>query len=191
MKKIIQITFILSVFVCKAQVVSNINWPEFMAQHDLVWEEIPNQWNEGGFVGNGQVGMMIYANLDDNRLDFHVGRQDVTDHRKAPDKKTSMGVKGANLFDYSRLDIGSMVLRPVGKILDIKFRQDLWNAEIRGTIIKDLGEITFRAFTPYNRMLNVIEVYSTETNQINPHNIIGSGWLVCQFHLELLLSHLR
>ena len=163
MKKIIQITFILSVLVCKSQIVSDINWPEFMAQHDLVWEEIPKQWNEGGFVGNGQVGMMIYANLDDNRLDFHVGRQDVTDHKKAPNKKTSMGVKGANLFDYSRLDIGSMVLRPAGKILDIKVRQDLWNAEIRGTIITDLGEITFRAFTPYNRMLNVVEVHSTET----------------------------
>ncbi|MDO7171570.1 glycosyl hydrolase family 95 catalytic domain-containing protein [Mariniflexile sp. AS56] len=163
MKKIVYIITFLSVLISESQVVTQINWPEFMAQHDLVWEEIPKQWNEGAFVGNGQVGMMVYANLDDNRLDFHVGRQDVTDHRKAPNKKTSMNVKGANLFDYSRLDIGRMVLRPVGKILDMKFRQDLWNAEIRGTIITDLGEITLRAFTPYDRMLNVIEVTSTET----------------------------
>jgi len=66
-----------------------INWPIFMQQHDLVYEELPLQWNEGAFVGNGQVGMMMYATLKDNRIDFHIGRLDVTDHRKAPDRKTS------------------------------------------------------------------------------------------------------
>lgn len=141
---------------------NKVDWPKFMAQHDLVWEEIPKQWNEGAFVGNGQVGMMIYANIEDNRLDFHVGRQDVTDHRLAPNQKTSMMVKKANLYDFSRLDIGRMVLRPAGKILDINVRQDLWNAEVSGTITTDLGEITFRAFTPYQEMMNVIEVQSTE-----------------------------
>ncbi|WP_160167314.1 hypothetical protein [Rhodopirellula sp. SWK7] len=139
-----------------------------MAQHDLVWEEIPNQWNEGAFVGNGQVGMMIYSNKDDNRLDFHVGRQDVTDHRGAPNKKTSMGVKGTNLYDFSRLDIGRMVLRPAGKILAMDLRQDLWNAEVRGTIKTNLGEIRFRAFTPYTRMLNVVEVESSEKKDGKP-----------------------
>ncbi|WP_165747868.1 glycosyl hydrolase family 95 catalytic domain-containing protein [Cellulophaga sp. Z1A5H] len=139
-----------------------IDWPQFMSQHDLVWEEIPMQWNEGAFTGNGQVGMMVYATMDDNRIDFHMGRQDVTDHRKAPDKKTSMGVKGAGLYDFSRLDVGRMVLRPAGKILSASIRQDLWNAEIRGTIYTDLGEITFRAFTPYDRMLNIVEIKSTE-----------------------------
>ena len=38
-----------------------IDWQEFMTRHDLIWEEIPLQWNEGAFVGNGQMGMMIYA----------------------------------------------------------------------------------------------------------------------------------
>ncbi|MRT93811.1 hypothetical protein EMN46_12750 [Ancylomarina sp. 16SWW S1-10-2] len=133
-----------------------------MAQHDLIWEDIPTQWAEGAFVGNGQLGMMLYAKMDENRFNFHVGRQDVTDHRKAPNKKTSMGVKGANLLDFSRLDIGKMVLHPAGKIQTANIRQDIWNAEIRGTIFTDLGEIKFRAFTPYDRMVQVIEVSSTE-----------------------------
>ena len=81
----------------KGQVIEKIDWPVFMAQHDLIWEEIPLQWNEGAFTGNGQVGMMIYATLKDNRIDFHLGRQDVTDHRKAPDRRTSMGVSGASV----------------------------------------------------------------------------------------------
>jgi hypothetical protein len=145
------------------QKTESINWPDFMSRHDLVFEQLPLQWNEGAFVGNGQVGMMIFATLKDNRIDFHVGRQDVTDHRKAPDRKSSLGVHGASvMFDFPRLDIGRMALRPAGKILSGTFRQDLWNAEIRGTIITDLGSITLRAYTPYDRMLNIIELTSTE-----------------------------
>ncbi|MBL7969760.1 MAG: hypothetical protein JNK09_22350 [Prolixibacteraceae bacterium] len=145
------------------QVLQKIDWPDFLSQHDMIWEELPLQWNEGAYTGNGQVGMMIYATMKDNRIDFHLGRQDVTDHRKAPNQKTSMGAEGASvMFDFPRLDIGRMALRPAGKIISGTMRQDLWNAEISGKIITDLGEISFRAFTPRNRMLNLIEVSSTE-----------------------------
>ncbi|MDW5290190.1 glycosyl hydrolase family 95 catalytic domain-containing protein [Formosa sp. PL04] len=158
-------TLILMSFIFQStwsQIKSNIDWPSFMAQHDLVWEDIPLQWAEGAFVGNGQLGMMLYAKMDENRFNFHVGRQDVTDHRQAPDKKTSMGEKGTNLMDFSRLDIGKMTLHPAGKIKTAHIRQDLYSAEIRGTIITDLGEIEFRAFTPYDKMVQVIEATSTE-----------------------------
>lgn len=159
---IIFLPFLLSQKV-NSQVKNQINWPDFLAQHDMIWEGLPLQWNEGAYTGNGQVGMMIYATLKDNRIDFHLGRQDVTDHRKAPHQKTSMGAEGASvMYDFPRLDIGRMALRPAGKIRSGILRQDLWNAEIRGKIITDLGEITFRAFTPRDRMLNLIEVSSTE-----------------------------
>lgn len=160
--RILTLVLLISSVGLHAQVKDKIDWPNFMAQHDLVWDEIPLQWNECAFVGNGQVGMTFYAKMDENRFNFHIGRQDVTDHRKAPNSKTSMGVKGADLLDFSRLDIGKMALHPAGKILSATIRQDLWNAEVRGTIITDLGEITFRGFTPYHMMLNVIEVSSTE-----------------------------
>ena len=154
------------------QLKSKINWPQFMAQHDLVWQDIPLQWAEGAFVGNGQLGMMLYAKMDENRFNFHVGRLDVTDHRKAPNKKTSRGISGTNLMDFSRLDVGKMALYPAGKIQTANIRQDLWNAEITGTIVTDLGEITFRAFTPYNKMVQVIEAVSTEkkNGQFVPFN---------------------
>lgn len=146
-----------------SQVELRINWPEFMARHDLIWEDLPLQWNEGAFTGNGQLGMMIYANRDDNRIDFHIGRQDVTDHRLAPDKKTSLSVIDAVIReDYPRLSIGRLVLRPAGKIISGTMRQDLWNAEISGTIVTDLGELHFKAFTPYDRMIQVVEVISSE-----------------------------
>ena len=149
-----------------SQVETDIDWPSFLAQHDLVWEVLPLQWNEGAFVGNGQVGMMIYATMKDNRMDFHIGRQDVTDHRGAPDRKTSLGVEGTSIHEhFPRLSIGRMALRPAGRILSGTMHQDLWNAEIRGTIVTDLGEITFRAYTPYDRMLNIVEVSSTEQKE--------------------------
>ena len=140
-----------------------IDWPEFIGRHDLVWEETPRQWNEGGFTGNGQLGMMVYATLDDNRLDFHLGRADVTDHRGAPDRKTSFGMPGKNvMFDYPRLDLGRMALRPAGKIASVTMRQDLWNAELLGTITTDLGKLEFRALTLRDEMLHAIDVSSTE-----------------------------
>ena len=142
---------------------TEVDWPAFLARHDMVWEQLPRQWNEGAFAGNGQLGMMVYATLDDNRVDFHLGRADVTDHRKAPDRKTSMGVPGANVFfDFPRLDVGRMALRPSGKILDGTMRQDLWNAEITGTVRTDLGELRFRAVTLRDRMVQLVEVTSTE-----------------------------
>lgn len=30
----------------------NIDWPEFMTQHDPVWERLPENYFEGAFVGN-------------------------------------------------------------------------------------------------------------------------------------------
>jgi len=29
------------------QAQSNINWSAFMSRHDLIWDELPLQWNEG------------------------------------------------------------------------------------------------------------------------------------------------
>ena len=168
-----KILFVISLFlyfpwIVQGQVKAKLDWPAFMARHDLIWEEFPLQWNEGAFTGNGQIGMVIYASLKDNRIDFHLGRQDVTDHRKAPDRKSSMGAEGATvMFDYPRLDIGCMLLRPAGKIISGTMRQNLWNAEISGKIMTDLGEISFKAFTPHDRMLNVVEIVSTEKKNNN------------------------
>lgn len=140
-----------------------IDWPSFMQKHDLIWEEIPLQWNEGAFVGNGQIGMMIYVNQKDNNITFHIGRQDVTEHRKAPNKKSSIGVFGASGFnDFTRFDIGKMTLKPTGKILSCSIRQNIWDAEITARFVTDAGTIEFKATCPYTKNVNVVEVNSTE-----------------------------
>ena len=40
--------------------------------------------------------MMVYADSTLNALVFHLGRPDVTDHRKAPYRKTSIGTEEAD-----------------------------------------------------------------------------------------------
>jgi hypothetical protein len=144
-----------------------IDWPAFLRRADLVWEQLPAQWNEGAFLGNGQLGLMCYATRADNRFDIHLGRLDVTDHRKAPDRKTSRGTPGADvMFDFCRLDIGRMALRPAGTIKDGSLRLDLWNAEMTGRIVTDRGVLTLRIATLRDRMLNVIDVSSTEVDEV-------------------------
>ena len=140
-----------------------VDWPAFLQRQDLVWDETPRQWNEGAFIGNGQLGAMVYATLSDNRLDFHLGRVDVTDHRGAPDRKTSFGVAGASvMYDFPRLDVGRLVLRPAGEIASVSMHLDLWNAELRGEVKTDLGTLKFRAISVRDRMVQMIEVVSTE-----------------------------
>lgn len=141
-----------------------VDWPEFLGRSDLVWEQIPNHWNEGPFLGNGQLGLVAYANRDKNRFDFHLGRADVTDHRGAPDRKTSRSVPGRSvMWDFPRLDIGRIALHPAGTIEDGDMRLDLWNAEATGRIVTDLGEIKLRIVTLRDRMAHAIEITSTET----------------------------
>jgi hypothetical protein len=140
-----------------------VDWPAFLSRLDPVWEQLPQQWNEGAFAGNGRVGFVAHASLSDNRFDFRLGSMEVTDHRRAPDRATSLGVRGANLFwDFPRLDVGRVALRPTGWIQEGTSRLDLWNAQVVGKIVTSLGEFSYRALTLRDRPVHLIELTTTE-----------------------------
>jgi hypothetical protein len=140
-----------------------VDWGEFLAGHDMVWEVLPHQWNEGAFLGNGQLGMVVYVSPGDNEVVFQLGRVDVTDHRKAPLRKSSRGVPGAGvMYDFPRLDIGRLRLRPQGKIVGGRGRLDLYNAEFTATIATDRGDLKVRAVTLGQTDLHVIEVAAVD-----------------------------
>lgn len=152
---------LLLAFVFSLSNAKALDLENYMHQHALIWEQLPSQWNEGAFVGNGLVGMMVYADTARNALVFHLGRPDVTDHRKAPDKKSSMGVKGADkMIDYCRLDVGKMLLYPEGKIVSGRFYLDIYNAELKGEVQTDKGKLAFCAYTPHSAEVNIVEVTS-------------------------------
>ena len=67
MKKTIIILYLLVEFIsstCLAQqstsVKLNVDWPKFMAQHDLVWNKLPADYFEGAFIGNGLLGAIVF-----------------------------------------------------------------------------------------------------------------------------------
>jgi alpha-L-fucosidase 2 len=104
------------------------------ARHDRAWNKIPTKWGEGAFTGDGLPGLTTYATDDGRPLRFRVGRSDVMIQEKQ---------------QACRVQIGDLVLSPVGKIAGGNFRQDLWDAEVTGaeeTISSAFvcGSISFR-----------------------------------------------
>ncbi len=136
----------------KSLVKLDVNWQQYLAQHDLTWDRIPVDYFEGAFVGNGLLGTIVFK--DDqlaNTLRFEIGRTDVYDHRTA--------LPGA--YETSRLPIGQLLLTPVGEIIKVKLRTDLWNAEIRGELVTTGGTLSFRCFVPSDEELIVVNVKAT------------------------------
>jgi hypothetical protein len=111
----------------RPQIKVNVDWPQFMGRHDLTWDAMPDNFDYGAFLGNGMLGTTIYQD-GPNRLRWEMGRSDVTEHRR----------------DNARLPIGGLILTTVGTIQSGTMRMDLWNAEVRGTVRTDKGNITFR-----------------------------------------------
>lgn len=150
---IIAFLFVLNTFAQNNSGVKlNVNWSKQLAQHDLVWNEIPKDYFAGAFVGNGLLGTILFK--DDqlaNTLRFEIGRTDVFDHRTA----------SPSAYETSRVPIGQLLLTPVGKILKIQLRTDLWNAEIRGELTTTAGTLSFRCFVPSAEELIIVNTKST------------------------------
>jgi hypothetical protein len=132
---------VLSLFsplICSAQVQDKIDWPQFLARHDLVWDELPKAWHEGAFIGNGLLGSMIYSEAA-NTLQWDINRSDVADRG-------------------NRLQIGRFVLTPAGMVQKGTMRLDLWNAEAHGNLKTDLTSVEWRSFTHADKIVTFIEL---------------------------------
>jgi alpha-L-fucosidase 2 len=125
-----------------AQVVDQIDWARYLSRHDLVWDRLPDRWEAGAFQGNGQLGAMIFAAGNTAAFTWQIGRSDVA-------------------FHGFRIPIGDLNLKPAGTITGGSARLDLWNAEARGTIATDKGEIRFRSYTHSVEMVQGIEITTT------------------------------
>lgn len=138
---------------------AKIDWPTFMRQHDMTFDKLPGGWTEAPHFGNAMVGSMLYQAGDTLRL--QVFRADVHDHRD--------NTWGWTAYSRPRFQIGYFSLHPVGKLTGCKWRKDLWNAELTGTITTDRGEIRLRHFTHAEDMAIITELTPTAGEQ-------GSNW---------------
>jgi alpha-L-fucosidase len=109
-----------------AGAVSAIDWPGFLARHDLVWQRLPRGWGESAFIGNGRIGATIEQ--QDGVLGWNINRTDV-------------------VHASSRYPIGRAVLVTAGSSTAGSARLSLWDAEASGIVRTDRGEVRWRSFT--------------------------------------------
>ena len=131
----------------------DVNWPGFIAKQDLYWRSLPQLWDEALFIGNGQMGSMMFQQ-DDNHLVIQIGRGDVQEHRTASGKEAV----GSVLPDSSRVPVGYFTLGTVGALQGCNLRLNLWDAEITGTITTEQGELGLQAFIHSGHNLLVFKV---------------------------------
>ncbi|MEV6103476.1 Tat pathway signal sequence domain protein [Streptomyces sp. NPDC051940] len=111
-------------------------WAEFLAGQDLLWGRMPANWYEGPFLGDGELGSMIYKEPGANAVRFTVQHGRVQDHR--PQFGSGWGT--------ARLPVGHLTLDPVGTITGVDWRLSLWNGEFTGTVTTTAGTLTVTAF---------------------------------------------
>lgn len=120
----------------------------FLATHDMSFERLPSCWQEAPHFGNAMLGSMLY--LKDGRLCLEIFRADVRDHRDES--------YGWTAYSRPRLRIGYFELCLAGTPTACSLRQDLWNAELTGTVVTDQGEIGIRHFVHSVDMAIVTEL---------------------------------
>lgn len=131
-----------------AKAFAPVDWPVFMAGNDMKWSTLPKHWQEAPHFGNAMLGTMLYQNGGDIRLQLF--RADVQDHRDDS--------HGWVAYSRPRLGVGSLNLKPVGKLTSCTWRKDLWDAELTGTITTDKGALVIRHFVHAQDMVIVTEI---------------------------------
>src|SRR2546430_14436252 len=105
---------------------ARVDWPVFLARHDLVWDRRPTRWGESAFIGNGRLGATIDA--QGGVLGWTINRTDL-------------------VHAQPRFPIGRVVVKTTGTMQGGDARLTLWDAEASGTVTTDRGEVRWRSFT--------------------------------------------
>jgi len=110
--------------------------------------ELPSGWKDSPHFGNAMLGSMLY--VKGNQFVLEVFRSDVTDHRDES--------YGWTAYRSPRLCIGWFVIRTVGKATGCELRQDLWNAELRGTLKTSRGSLNIHHYVHSESMAIITEL---------------------------------
>ncbi len=151
MRKAAALAFALLPLTVSAQIsTKDIDWRGFMSRHDLVWDSLTPDYYNGAILGNGMLGTNIYTASKGNSIRWDVGRSDVTESRE-----------GTNiLYDKARLPIGWFSMTTAGNIVASDMRLNIYDAEAKGSLKTDKGEISFTTRVDANHDVIVIETSS-------------------------------
>jgi aryl-phospho-beta-D-glucosidase BglC (GH1 family) len=108
-----------------------------LAQNDLVWDAMATDFYTGAFIGDGIQGAMILRDdQNENGIRMLMG------HYKAITHYT------ISKWEYcqSRVFAGEIIIHPKGKPVSESMRLSLWDGQVNGTTVTDLGKIHWTAF---------------------------------------------
>jgi alpha-L-fucosidase 2 len=111
---------------------NNLNWQELLKPYDMVFKTMPVSWEEAPYLGNGNMGAMLYQSAP-SAIRLQIFRSDVHDHRD--------NTHGWTAYSRPRFMLGWFELKTCGEITGCDMRLDLWNAELAGSIVTSQGEI--------------------------------------------------
>lgn len=128
-------------------VVDAIDWDAMLAKQDMVWNRLPRGWKEAPFLGNGELGTMMYQ-LDKRTLRWDVGCSAAHDHR--PIAQDDLSEKNVAVLNRGRHFIGHLEMRFPAILTGGKARLALWDAEARGRVTSDSGTCDWTAMVHAN-----------------------------------------
>ncbi len=119
-------------------VVEKVDWPSFMANQDMLWDKLPDNWFNAPFLGNGEQGTLMYK-LDNRTLRWDVGCSSAHDHR--PVEKDDPSEKNPAVLNRGRHFIGHLRLELPEDVTEAESRLSLWDAEATGTLKANGGSV--------------------------------------------------
>lgn len=135
------------------QIQNTNDYLSYFSKQDLIFDSLSTNWEDGAFLGNGLLGVMVYREAA-NSIRFDLGRTDVVDH-----------LEGVNpSIGRARMPIGKFLLNTSGTIKKVKLRLDLLRAELKGTITTDKGSIQFQGLIAATKDVIIFNT-SSEKNE--------------------------
>ena len=125
-----------------------MNFTERIKSANLNWDVMPTHYFEGPYIGNGNMGAVIWLE-EEGRLLFETSRADFYDHRNE-----TLPL----LYRSCRLKSGNFTLSMDGKPLGGKLKMDLYDAVVYGTLKTDISEAKIKIFNCDDRDVFVIEL---------------------------------
>jgi len=149
----------------------SINWPEYLAGQDPVWDTLHSYYYDGPMTGNGLIGTVIHRmdksrfDGDTNKILFEIYRADLIDScERRPEG-----------YHWGRIAVGRFEFKPAGIIQKMKFRIDLWNALITGEIQTTRGLIKIKNYTHATRHVIVTEIETSGNESAENWNFFADN----------------
>ena len=138
----------------------------FISKHDMLWEDLPTDWDEGPFLGNGCTGALLWYDKEMECFTIKPGRTDIYDNRPI-ERYTIMDKQ----FAVPRLQLGPIHILTKGKVKGCNMRLSLYDAILTGEFFTDCGKISINMFIPSGEEGIVLSLVPSENEEVSLKHI--------------------